>query len=89
MTNYRNGAGFFLMIPNAASTHPRESVTATTMIMTMAVTLAMARAMPMTIIQVFAFGAIVLGIFPHRRYESFVTDHGMCGSPVPKKRVFV
>jgi hypothetical protein len=55
----------------------------------MAVTLAMARAMPMTIIQVFAFGAIVLGIFPHRRYESFVTDHGMCGSPVPKKRVFV
>ena len=55
----------------------------------MPVTLAMARAMPMTIIQVFAFGAIVLGIFPHRRYESFVTDHGMCGSPVPKKRVFV
>ena len=51
------------------------------MIMTMAVTLAMARAMAMTIIQVFAFGAIVLGIFPHRRYESFVTNHGMCGSP--------
>ena len=28
----------------------------------------------------FAFGTIVLGIFPHRRYESFVTNPGMCGS---------
>ena len=35
-----------------------------------------ARAMAMTITQVFAFGATALGIFPHRRYESFLQFTG-------------